>query len=194
MSAPLELILRGEGDSPRLCSPGVGIFSCAASEGRVLTAGETAGTLAILGTSHRLVVPAGVLARVVSAAPERVREPVGYGTTLYELAAVAPGEDLAGSRADAGAAADEAGLVLRAPHSGRFWQRPAPGDDPFAAAGDVLEEGRAVGLIEVMKTFTHVHYVPGGGELPARGRLLRYRAEDGAEVVEGDPLLEVESA
>jgi len=48
-----------------------------------------------------------------------------------------------------------------------------------------------VGLIEVMKTFTHVPYHATGG-LPARARVVRWIVGESADVSEGDPLLEVE--
>ena len=45
-----------------------------------------------------------------------------------------------------------------------------------------------------MKTFTHVTYDPeaGKGDLPERARLLRFLADDGQEVADGDGLAEVE--
>ena len=58
--------------------------------------------------------------------------------------------------------------------------------------GDLVDPGQPVGMIEVMKTFTHVHYET-QGNLPARARVLRVVPEDGAEVSEGDPLLEIEA-
>jgi len=58
--------------------------------------------------------------------------------------------------------------------------------------GDEVEIGRAIGLIEVMKTFTLVHYQTRGG-LPARARVVRVLAADGAEVAEKTALLELEA-
>src|SRR5688572_19734661 len=79
---------------------------------------------------------------------------------------------------------------LRAPQSGRFYHRPAPGEPAFADAGAPLADGQPIGLIEVMKTFTHVPYSAGAG-LPARARLVRFVASDGGDVRQGDPLIEV---
>lgn len=192
MEERMELRARADEGRLRLLSPGVGLFTCAAPAGRVLTAGEVAGRLIVLGRAVALVVPAGVAGVVRSAAPERVHEPVGWDSVLYEL----EGLDAAGALA-AGPAADEdasaAGPVLRAPHTGRFWHRPSPGDPPLVEAGAEIAEGDAVGLIEVMKTFARVPYRAAGG-LPPRARVVRMLAGDGEDVAEGAPLLEVEPA
>jgi len=185
----LELLIGREGERVVLRSPEVGTFTCALPAGALLAPRAAAGVLHSLGRRFDLIVPSGVAGRVVNARPERVLAPVGYGTVLYEL------EPLS---ADAGApaAADVSGaasgaLLFRAPHSGRFWQRPAPNEPAFARPGDVLENGRTIGLIEVMKTFTHVVYRP-GGELPGRARLVRFLVAEGGEVEEGGALLELE--
>lgn len=185
MRERLELLHR----PPRLCAPAVGWFTLAAPAGAALTPGMNAGVLLVLGRALELVVPASAEGLVVSAPPELVRLPVGYGDPLYELVPLA-----GAAAADPTARADAArGPVLRAPYAGRFFSRPSPGEPPFVAPGDALEAGRTIGLIEVMKTFTQVRYDPGGG-LPARARVLRVAAGDGAEVLAGDVLLEVAPA
>jgi len=174
-----------------LTSPEVGWFTCAVPKGQVLSPGASAGSVRSLGRSFELVVPQGISGRVVTDKPERVHEPVGYGTTLYELAPLgaedALDDDDATSSTTAGAPA------FHAPHSGRFWHRPTPNDPPFIEVGAVIEAGQTIGLIEVMKTFTHLAYTP-GTNLPRRARITRIPTGDGAEVTEGDPLLEVEPA
>jgi biotin carboxyl carrier protein len=64
---------------------------------------------------------------------------------------------------------------------------------PAPDVGALVEVGTPLGLIEVMKTFSHVVYRPTGG-LPARARITRVLAEDGADLEVGTPLLEVEPA
>lgn len=187
----LELLLRrAGGDRVELRSPGVGLFTASALSGQVLTEGATAGALLVLGVAVPLVVPKGVAGRIASQRPERVREPVGYGTVLYELVPIA---EEAGRSSDAVAAVAADGLFVRAPHSGRFWQRAAPGEAAFVSVGALVEPGQPIGLIEVMKTFSHVRYETNGG-LPERARVVRVVASDGEEVAEGTPLVEVAPA
>jgi acetyl-CoA carboxylase biotin carboxyl carrier protein len=154
----------------------------------------------VLGRAYDLVVPDGVVGRVVGPAPARTRQPVGWGDPLYEIEPVVATGGRAG-RAPSGAPVppDDAArdgesgtIVLRSPQSGRFYLRPTPGDEPFAQVGAILEEGQPIGLLEVMKTFAHVRYA--GAGLPTRGRVARVLVADGAEVGAGDPLIEVEPA
>lgn len=190
MSQVLELLLERTGDKLVLRSPEVGLFTRALPAGALLAPRAPAGVLHSLGRRFDLRAPAGATGRIVNPLPERVLAPVGYGTVLYELApldtAVVPG-------AATGTAAGAAGLVFRAPYSGRFWQRPAPNDPAFVSEGDTLVDGQTLGLIEVMKTFTHLVY-RAGGELPARARVARFLVADGGEVKDGGALLALEPA
>ena len=186
----LEVIVRREGERTLLCAPEVGWFTRALPRNTPVGHGTAVGVIATLGRTRELVLPSGVSGRIVSRRPERVHEPVGWGTTLYELEPLEPTEGAEAAGTDAAAAAD--GAVFRAPYSGRFWHRPAPKDPAFVKEGDILEPGRTVGLIEVMKTFTHLSY-EARGELPSKARILKLLAGDGDEVSEGDPLIEIEN-
>jgi hypothetical protein len=189
MSTRRPLIVEKDGARVRLLAPNVGWFSRGVAKGQLLAPEASAGVLETLGTFVELVVPAGVIGRIVNAAPVRLQEPVEYGQVLYELEPL----DGALALADATAPTAASGLVVRAPFSGRFWQRPSPADPLFLAVGEELRPGRTVGLLEVMKTFSHVHYGGANDGLPERARVVRYTAADGAEVSAGDALLVVEA-
>ena len=194
MSTPtLELLVTQgtEAGELVLACPTVGHFTCAVDKGGLLAPGATAGVLHVLGVPHELRVPAGVQGRVVNARPELVRAPVGHGSPLYTLAPIG---DAASDPAFPGAAgtSSDSGLVFRAPYSGRFWHRAAPGEPAFVEAGAEVAAGDTLGLIEVMKTFSQVVYRD-EGNLPAHAKFVRYLVDDGAEVDEGQPLLEVEA-
>jgi biotin carboxyl carrier protein len=185
----IELIARAVEGGTALCAPDVGWYTRAVAEGRVLSAGESAGVLITLGRARALLVPQGVRGVVGTPPPEAVHHAVGFGDELLRLAPLsgtAPERAARAAAQDAGAA-----LVLRSDTPGRFWHRAAPDAPLLVRAGDVLEEGRAVGLIEVMKTFAQVVYRARGG-LPARARVRRLLAADGADVALGEALLELE--
>ncbi|MFN0006730.1 MAG: acetyl-CoA carboxylase biotin carboxyl carrier protein [Planctomycetota bacterium] len=192
MMDTLELLVERTGDRTRLRSPEVGFLAGTLPAGSVLTPGQQAGTIETLGRARALVVPGEVGGRIVSESPALARSPVGYGDVVYEIEAIAAGSGIAPSPPRA-AVADARGLVLTAPQAGRFYHRPAPGDAPFVAVGAIVEDGETVGMIEVMKTFSHVPY-RASGSLPRRAKVLRAIAADGADVKRGDPLLEVEPA
>ena len=189
-SQVLELLAGRDGERIVLLSPEVGYFTRALPAGALVAPRAAAGVLHSLGRRFELVAPGGVAGRVVNAPPELVLAPVGYGTVLYELAPLEPGVPVAAPAAS-GPEATAGALLFRAPHSGRFWQRPAPNEAPFVHAGESIEDGRTLGLIEVMKTFTHVVYRH-EGELPPRARVARILVADGGDVEEGGALLELE--
>lgn len=188
MVETMELIAVRDGETTRLVCPGVGFFTCAAGPGALLGPGQDAGVLFAAGRRVTLVTPARVAGRVTNERFERVQEPVAYGMTLYELAPLAEGSGVEEDQAVEGAAN---GLVLRATQTGRFYRRPAPDEPDYVEVGGEVQVGSAIGLIEIMKTFNQVTYEARDG-LPRTGRLARWLCEDGAEVREGDPLLEVE--
>ncbi|MBI5364493.1 MAG: hypothetical protein HZA53_15050 [Planctomycetes bacterium] len=190
MNDALPFLIRRDGARSQLLSPGVGLFTEARAAGHVLVAGESAGALLVLGRTARLVVPEGVQGRVANAPRERVHAPVGYGDVLYELEPLSA-SDAAGSATSRDASTSSGALVLRSPQSGRFYHRPAPGEAAFASAGSVVADGQPVGLIEVMKTFTHVVY-RANASLPQQAKVARYVAADGGEVRAGDALIEFE--
>lgn len=191
MHPSLELLIHPAEGRTQLLSPGVGLFTRARPRGELLSAGAEAGVLLTLGRPTRLLVPPGVEGRILSERPERVLAPVGYKTPLYELAPIAAAQPA--STPEQHARQHGTALLFRSPQSGRFYHRPTPDAPPFVTAGSIVTEGDPIGLIEVMKTFAHLAY-RAASSLPERARILRILVADGAEIAEGEPLLELESA
>lgn len=75
--------------------------------------------------------------------------------------------------------------TFASPLPGIFYRRLSPDQPPFKEVGDAVAAGDAVGVIEVMKTFTQV-------PAEAAGRLARFLVEDEAEVMAGEPLYELD--
>jgi len=187
VSLPADLHALAETDDEgrvRVLAPRPGLWVDAPDEGDWLGPGARCGHLVVLGAWHRLFLPTEARGRVATPPPEARRAPVGHGDTLFVLEPLA--EDLAAAPEETAAAR----LEVRAPQAGRFWRRPAPGEPPFVAEGDLLEAARTLGLLEVMKTFQPVRYEVAGG-LPPSARLLRWLVTDGEEVAEGQPLAEL---
>jgi acetyl-CoA carboxylase biotin carboxyl carrier protein len=191
MHEALDLIVSEVDGATVLRAPDVGWFTLALPRGAVVAPGETAGVLTRLGTTWELRVPASAQGEIASDPPALVRQPVGYGDVLYRLSAVASTATSARSSQPAKQAASGSNLVLRAPQSGRFYHRPAPGEPPFVTVGSIVADGQPIGMIEVMKTFSHVAW-RATRELPARARVTAFAAGDGADVKSGDVLLELE--
>jgi len=179
-----------------LRAPMPGLFAPSIAQGDLVTAGGTIGDLVVLGRATGLIAPrlaggtavTGIAVRTIGTGLVAV----AYGDFLVALnPALHLGGDAAAALGDATTAADGvAGLVFRAPTSGRFYGRSAPDKPPFVAPGTELSPGVTICLLEVMKTFHRVTY--GGPGLPDAARVTRVLVADGADVNAGDPLLALE--
>ncbi|MBK8261072.1 MAG: hypothetical protein IPK80_07000 [Nannocystis sp.] len=175
-----------------LHAPAVGLWRGQPAAGALLREGAVIGQIEQLGALYELVCPAGAHGIVAPPDPAHEplsRRPVAYDDLLLILAPQAAAAVAAAIAAAAPAAAGH-GLSQRAPSSGRFYGRPSPERPPFLRVGDQVHEGQVIGLLEVMKTFTRIHY--GGGELPTPARVTALLVQDDADVAAGDPLIAVE--
>lgn len=80
---------------------------------------------------------------------------------------------------------DPARLIIRAGLTGTFYRAPAPGAEPFAVEGGLVNDGDCLGLIEAMKMLNPV-------EAETSGRLIRFLLADATPVSPGDALVEIE--
>jgi antagonist of KipI len=76
---------------------------------------------------------------------------------------------------------------ITAPVLGTFYRRRSPEEPPLVEAGDTVEAGALLGLIEVMKTYHEV-------TAPAAGTIASVLAEDGHYVEYGQPLFRLSPA
>jgi acetyl-CoA carboxylase biotin carboxyl carrier protein len=185
-------VVRREDGRLALVSPAVGLWREAPENGSLVYSGARLGRLEVLGELSVIVAPEGAHGLVVEQGADAslARRPVGYGDTLLVLdPEVAAGVSAVEEQAHAH---EEGALAFRAPSSGRFYASPAPGKPPFVSAGDVIETGHTVAILEVMKTFNRIQY--GGNAMPERARVVRVVPADGDDLASGDPILELEPA
>lgn len=179
----------------RLEAPTVGLYRGEPRPGTLVGPDQPIGQLEILGVLHHLLAPAEAAGLVLppDSRNQPSRRPVEHGSLLVLLdpEAVTAGA-VQGAGPGRNAAATAAAMVFRAPTAGRWYTRPGPGKPPLIEAGTLLVHGQAVGLIEVMKTFSRLHY--GGEDLPARARVRVIVVRDEEDVAAGDTLFELESA
>lgn len=194
MFAPQMTAKLGEGDDgPLLLAPAVGLWRDGPLPGARVVAGDPLGTLEVLGTRYRVLVPAGAQGIVRELDGARLaRRPVGYGDVLVSLD---PNVGEATSTASAAANAetdDGGGLAFTSPLSGRYYAKPGPDQDVFVTVGDIVSVGQTIALLEVMKTFNRITY--GGEGLPDRAKITAIVPADGDDVDEGDVLVRLEPA
>jgi len=180
-----------DGEASELLSPSVGVFTPRVREGELLSSGQSVGTIDVLGVLRELTVPAGVAGRVSGrVGGGRSRVPVQYGDALLRVSTASMGNVVeAGSSVGA---QQEGGLAFTAPMSGRFYSRPSPTEPPFVSAGDIVQRGQTVGLLEVMKTFNRLVYQ--GDALPESARVEEIVPSEGDDVVRGDVILALGSS
>ncbi len=176
----------GADGTTELASPTVGIFEPRVCEGDLVAAGESIGTIEVLGVRRALIVPEGMSGRVATVAGDgKTRAPVQYGQVLCAVSTVSA---KSAAKRPLPSTADETGsLAFVAPMSGRFYSRPTPSEAPFISEGDVVRFGQTVGLLEVMKTFNRLVYQ--GDDLPDEATVAEIVPNDGDDVVRGDVIL-----
>lgn len=74
------------------------------------------------------------------------------------------------------------GTPVNSPMTGIYYSTASPSAPPFVKAGDVVEAGQVVGLIEAMKVFNEL-------VAPIAGTVTELLAENGQLVQPGEPLL-----
>lgn len=70
---------------------------------------------------------------------------------------------------------------------GTFYRSPMPGEPPFVVVGDVIDDGRKLGIIEAMKMMNPV-------EADCAGRITAIHLDDGAPVTAGMSLFSIEKS
>lgn len=189
----MNILYKQEASGVCLLSPAAGIYAGYPRKGTYLSEESPVGSLKILNSVYRLFLPPGINGYVVSIASDHLSFPVGYGQELFRLdtrsidlnrfqeKGSGDGTDLSATRQK-----DETGFIIRAFTNGIFYTKPAPDAKPFVKLGQKIEKGKALGLIEVMKTFNHIVFT--GTGTSDSGTVKRIYVEDAAEVKEGDPI------
>ncbi|MFA7437362.1 acetyl-CoA carboxylase [Castellaniella sp.] len=75
--------------------------------------------------------------------------------------------------------------IIKSQLPGIFYRKPDPDSEPFKNAGDSVNEGDIVGIIEIMKQYTDV-------KSTVSGKITEFHVEDGASIDVDMPLLSVE--
>jgi acetyl-CoA carboxylase biotin carboxyl carrier protein len=187
-SSTLEALTSGD----EVRAPAPGWFHLLVAADHLIAPGDIIGELEVLGRTIRITAPrVRGLVKLATKGPALARRPVSFGDVLFRIATdVSIGA--ASTASSPTATASDAGLVFRAPTSGRFYGRPTPDKPAFVEPGQELAVGTTICLLEVMKTFHRVTY--GGADVPARAKVREVLVQDGADVNQGDPLLALDPA
>ena len=170
-----------------LRAPKLGLWSDHPRDGALVEPGSSAGTLTQLGRRFLLVVPDGVSGRVAIEGRSQDALPVEYGEVLFRVTAIENRKAGARSGKPKSPRVAQGALEIVSPTDGVFYRAAALGAKPYVVVGERVATGRAVGLIEVMKTFNPIAY--GGAGFPDESEVVEILAADGQEVRAGQALL-----
>jgi len=189
--APLKVLSETKDSEHFVLSPKVGYFTIAHPAGTFLSPGAFVGRLRVMNSHYDLFLPGNIQGKVVVDEKRDRIIPVEFGQELFRLnpdeqlveaeKEAAPGK----SKGDVTVEADE-GFVITAFTTGIFYIKPAPDAPPFVEVGQKIEKGKALGLIEVMKTFNRIIFH--GTDKSDGGTVKKVYVEDAAEVKSGQPL------
>ncbi|MDR9803889.1 acetyl-CoA carboxylase biotin carboxyl carrier protein [Rhizobium hidalgonense] len=110
-----------------------------------------------------------------------------FRTSLAEAAVAEPSQkpdSAARLVSDAHSSVKKTSHAVKAPVFGVLHRGPAPGEPPFVAIGDAVEEGQTLFIIEAMKVFNTI-------AAPRSGRIAHLTEVDNGEVETGDLLAEI---
>jgi acetyl-CoA carboxylase biotin carboxyl carrier protein len=155
-----------------------------------LSPGAFIGRLRVLNSYHDLYLPKNVRGKIT--VDEKLDNiiPVEYRQELFHLSP----EQLVGADADIPAenqksaitADADDGYVVTAFTTGIFYMKPSPDAPPFVEVGQKIEKGKALGLIEVMKTFNRIIFH--GTNNSETGTIKKVYVKDSEEVKSGQSL------
>jgi acetyl-CoA carboxylase biotin carboxyl carrier protein len=176
-------------------SPGVGYYVDWPRKGALLTGGSYIGRMKTLDTYYDLHLPADVFGRVAVDEDRDFVLPVAYGEELFRLNPDKGIDESEQKKATVESVPGEIGttgdgFIVTAFTTGIFYAKPSPDSPPFVTEGQLVEKGKALGLIEVMKTFNHIIFH--GTDKSASGRIKKIFIKDSQEVKLGQPLFLIE--
>lgn len=83
------------------------------------------------------------------------------------------------------ASPDDKYVAIKSPMVGTFYKRPSPDKPPFLSAGDNVEVGQTICMIEAMKLFNEI-------ESEINGKVVKVLVDDGTPVEFDQPLFLVD--
>lgn len=178
-----------------ILSPAVGYYSTGLEHGAFIVGGSFIGKIKILNSSYDLYLSKDLYGRVIVDKKKGFIFPVEYGQELFRLnpekyPVDSEKQTTSPDSTNEGIDASREGYVVTAFTTGIFYAKPSPDSPPFVAEGQEIEKGKALGLIEVMKTFNHIVFH--GTDDSDMGKIKKIFVGDAQEVKLGQPLFLIE--
>ncbi len=117
--------------------------------------------------------------------PEDKRPPIPAEEERVEASHSAPAPSSGPQTPSPAAVAAASGDAIVAPLTGTLYRRPGAGKPDFAKEGDVVEAGTVICSVEAMKLMNDI-------VAPRKCRIVKFLAEHDANVVKGQPLVQID--
>ena len=186
MKDRMQALSRDSEEGQVILAPTVGRYLSPPPAGTFLSPGSVLGDLRILNRVYQLTVPAGVSGVVREVFTSGRAAPVEHGQPILSVGAAADplaggSEGAAGPSAAVGEEVPEGMIAITSPTDGIFYRRPSPDEPSYVDEGDVVERGKVLGLVEVMKCFNQIAW-GSDPDAPPRVKVHRILPEDAGEV------------
>jgi biotin carboxyl carrier protein len=173
----------------RILSPAVGMYYSFPEKGTFLVAGSSIGKMRVFNKIYDIFLPDDLLGEVVANSERDKTITVEYGQELFRLnpreRSEASKRKASESKPSETGRLDE-GHVITAFTTGIFYRKSSPDAPPYVEEGQTIENGKVLGLIEVMKTFNHVIFT--GMDSSDTGTIKKIFVKDAQEVKLNQPL------
>ncbi|MFC2118969.1 acetyl-CoA carboxylase biotin carboxyl carrier protein [Bacteroidota bacterium] len=176
----------------RILSPAVGTFYPAVENNSFVAANSIIGRLKILNSSFDIVLPGNFSGQIEIINGEDKCFFVDYKQDLFLLKPYIniDSEEIENVKTNELDQEFENGFLVRSFTTGIFYRRSSPDLPPYVEEGQLIEKGKALCLIEVMKTFNKVLFQ--GTAKSDSGKIKKILVEDCTEVNIGQPLFLLE--
>lgn len=179
-----------------ITAPVLGLYSNLPITGEFINKGALVGKVRILNTLYHLYLPPNLSGTVINCNKNRdLIIPLEYHQELFSLGPDRPDQNntsqlIAHNKNSKDNTPLEHGFAVTSFTTGIFYSSPSPDLPPFVTEGQQIEQGKVLGLIEVMKTFNHLTFQ--GTKNSDRGIIKKILVRNNQEVKLGESLFLIE--
>lgn len=191
----IPVITEKKGETISVRAPMVGIYGRMPVINSLVTEHSDLGRITSLRSEFQLVFPSPVKGKIIRLTHRDKMVRVEYGQELFQVETKIKSSSPSKKKPPASGTPQPAegdGHTVRAFTTGIFYLKPSPDSPPFITKDQVIQKGKILGLIEVMKTFNQIVFqgIPG---INVSDWIVReiFRG-NGEEVKLGDPLFLLE--